>query len=245
MQVTPIKTHKIQYGDLLSDVLDAYILDLQENCIIALTSKIISVLEGRIIDKQGIDKYALIRQEADLLLKTDQNPYNIYLTIKDGILIPSAGIDESNVDDVYVLYPSNAWETTHEIWKNLRAKHGVKNLGVIITDSHTSIMRGGVTGIALGWCGFDPLYSYIGKPDIYGHPLKSTQINIADSLAVSAVFVMGEGNEQTPLALITQIPHITFLNHPPSKEDKENMVIHPEKDLYAPLLGSVKWEKTN
>lgn len=212
---------------------------------VAVTSKVISVIEGRVVNKKDTDKYQLIKQEADLLLKTDRNPYNIYLTIKDGMLIPSAGIDESNVDDVCVLYPSNVWKSAQEIWEYLRTKHKIKNLGIIITDSHTSIMRGGVTGISLGWWGFNSLCSYIGKPDLYDHPLKSTQINIVDSLSVSAVFVMGEGNEQTPLALITQIPHITFLDHPPSQEEKQNIVIHPEEDLYAPLLGSVKWEKTN
>ena len=97
----------------------------------------------------GINKDDLIKQEADLLLKTEENLYNIYLTIKNGLLIPSAGIDESNVDGVYVLYPLDVWHVTERVWRYLLAKHNIETLGVIITDSHTTIMRRGVTGIAL------------------------------------------------------------------------------------------------
>ena len=242
MQIRPIKTHRVEHGESLEDILDQYILDLQERPIVAVTSKIISVCEGRSVGKIGIDKYELIKQESDLLLKTDKNPYNLYLTIKDGLLIPSAGIDESNVDDVYILYPSDVWQSCEKIWQHLRTKHNIKELGIIITDSHTTIMRRGVTGIALSWCGFEPLYSYIGKPDIYERPFKATQINIVDALATSAVFVMGEGREQTPIAIVTNAPHMTFLDKPPSKEQRADIVIKLEEDLYAPLFNSAQWE---
>lgn len=242
MKTISIKTHKILHGELLETILDSYILNLSERSIVAITSKIISVIEGRYVYKKNTDIYQLIKQEADQILKTDLNLYNIYLTIKDGLLIPSAGIDESNVDDVYVLYPYDVWQTAEKIWQYLREKHKIKELGVIITDSHTTIMRRGVTGIALSWCGFNPLYSYIGKLDLCNKPLRVTQINILDSLAVSTVFVMGEGNEQTPMAMITDAPHMTFLDRPPTKKERDSILIKPEEDLYGPLLASGDWE---
>ena len=243
MQIKSVKTHRITHGDSLEALLDKYVLTLEEQSILAVTSKVLSVLEGRYVKKADIDKYELIKQEADLLLKTDQNPYNIFLTIKDGLLIPSAGIDESNVDDVYVLYPAKPWKSAEVIWQYLRTKHKIKELGVLITDSHTTIMRKGVTGIALSWCGFEPLYSYIGKPDLYAQPLKVTQINIVDALATPAVFVMGEGSEQTPMAIITDAPHMVFLDRPPSIAEQKNIIISLEEDLYAPILKAAKWEK--
>jgi len=176
-------------------------------------------------------------------LDTKHNPYNIYLTIKNGILIPSAGIDESNVNDIYVLYPKNVQQTAISIWQYLRKKYYIQNLGVLITDSHTTIMRRGVTGIALGWCGFEPLYSYINKPDIYGKPLRVTQVNILDSLATIAVFAMGEGNEQTPLAIISKAPKISFLDRPPTLQEEKSVIIPMEEDLYGPLLESALWLK--
>lgn len=242
MHIKSIKTHRVTYGDTIEDLLDKYVVPLSENSIVAVTSKIISVMEGRYIKKSDIDKYQLIKQEADFLLQTDKNPYDVYLTIKEGLLIPSAGIDESNVDNVYVLYPSNPWLSVEKIWQYLREKYNIRNLGIIITDSHTTVMRKGVTGIALSWCGFEPLYSYIGKPDLYEQHLKMTQINIVDALTISAVFLMGEGNERTPISVITDAPYMTFLNRAPSPEERASVVISPEEDLYAPLLKGAQWE---
>lgn len=243
MEIKAIKTHRIEFGDSLENILDMYIGTIAEGEIIAITSKIISICQGNFIKKTDISKYDLVRQEADLLLATDKNPYDIYLTIKDGILLPTAGIDESNVNDVYVLLPRDVQDTAKSIWQYLRQKHKISNLGIVITDSHTTIMRSGVTGIALGWCGFKPLYSYIGKPDIYGKNLQVTQVNILDSLATSAVFVMGEGDEQTPFTIISNAPKISFLNRNPNEQEEKSVIISIEEDLYAPLILSAKWLK--
>ena len=243
MYIEAIKTHRIEPKESLEALLDHYILYLLEKDIIVITSKIISICQGRFISKEEISKEVLIRQEADLILETKQNPFDLYLTIKDGILIPSAGIDESNVHGVYILYPQDVQKTAFSLWKYLRKKYSIQNLGILITDSHTTPMRRGVTGIALGWCGFEPLYSYINKPDIYGNPLHVTQVNILDALATSAVFVMGEGNEQTPLSLIRNAPKISFLDRPPTLDEERNIAIPIEEDLYSPLLMSAKWIK--
>jgi putative folate metabolism gamma-glutamate ligase len=244
MQIQTIKTHRIEPYESLEKILEQYFLNIAEEDIVIITSKILSVIEGRIVKKDIISKVDLINQEADYVLESNSNPYNIYLTIKNNILIPSAGIDESNVDDVYVLYPKDIQSKAIFIWEYLRKKFSIERLGIVITDSHTTIMRKGVTGIALGWCGFEPLYSYVNKPDIYGRPLRITQINILDSLASSAVFLMGEGDEQTPLAIIKNAPKISFCNIPPSIEEENSIKISIEEDLYAPLLLSAKWVKT-
>ncbi len=243
MNIVVIKTHRIGYNQSIDQILDQYVTTIAEDCIIAITSKIISICEGRVVKKSTVNKKELIKQEADLVANTTNNPYDISLTIKDHILIPSAGIDESNGDDVYILYPQNIQETTNKIWQYLRTKHNIKNLGIIVTDSHTTPLRRGVTGITLSWCGFQPLYSYIGKPDLYNQPLRVTQINIVDALATAAVFMMGEGNEQTPIAIITNAPKISFLNHPTSMEEKQQITIPMAEDLYAPMLLSMQWEK--
>lgn len=242
MNIKSIKTHPIKKGESIKNVLDNYIKTLNENSILAITSKIISICQGRVMDKDlEIGKDELIKQEADLLLLSEQNPYGIYLTIKNNILIPSAGIDESNGEGVYILYPTNIQEEAYLIWEYLRNKHKLNNVGVIITDSHTTPLRRGVTGITLGWCGFKPLHNYIGKPDIFGQPLRVTQINIIDALATSAVFVMGEGNEQTPIAVIEDAPKIQFSQYPPTKEELMEVTISLEEDIYAPILRSANW----
>lgn len=241
MKVNPCSTHVIQPGENILDVLDAYLTSIEEGTIIAITSKIISVCENRIIKKDAIRKMDLIRQEADAFLESELHN-NLTLTIKHGLLIPAAGIDESNCEESYILYPKNIQADAVRIWEHLRDKHRLKELGVIITDSRTTPLRRGVTGVALGWCGFVPLYNYIGRPDLFGRPLKVTLCNVLDALAVAAVFMMGEGDEQTPIATIRNAPKITFLNRSPSDEEINFLTISMDEDLYAPLLKAVPWK---
>jgi dihydrofolate synthase / folylpolyglutamate synthase len=240
VKTTALRTHRIECKESLHAILDRYVPVLAENSIVVITSKIVSLCQGRVLPKPleadpGF-KEALIQQEADSILKTSNNPYGIYLTLKNNILIPSAGIDESNGDNVYILYPEAIQQVASLAWDQLREKHAIKNLGIIISDSHTTPLRRGVTGIALGWCGFQPLYSYVGKPDLYGHPLRVTHINLLDALATAAVLVMGEGNEQSPLAVIEDAPKITFVDRAPTVDEEKSISIPIEEDLYGPLF---------
>jgi putative folate metabolism gamma-glutamate ligase len=242
MKMNALKTHPIKPDDEILTLLNQYLSTVTEGMIIAITSKIISLCQGRVVPKDSVlSKYALIEKEADAYLREDQSRYNAHLTITNNILIPSAGIDESNGNGHYVLYPLNIQQTAFEIWQHLRKHHQVRELGVIITDSHTVPLRKGVTGITLGWCGFEPLYSYVGKPDIYNKPLQVTQINILDALGASAVFVMGEGCEQTPIAVMEDVPKIQFLSRRPSLEEEQSVHIPLEDDIYAPLLTGADW----
>jgi len=242
MKVSAVKTHPIAVGESLNMILDQYLTSLAEGTIVAITSKIISLCQGRVVPKSAVDnKFELVKREADAHLKEQDNLYGAYLTIKHNVLIPSAGIDESNGDGMYILYPHNSQQVAAEVWRYLRQKHHLNHLGVIITDSHTMPLRKGVTGIALGWCGFEPLYSYVGKPDLFDHPLRVTYINIIDALATSAVFIMGEGAEQTPIALIENTPKVQFVSRSPTQEEEHMTHIPLEEDIYAPLLRSVDW----
>ncbi|MDR2548347.1 MAG: putative folate metabolism gamma-glutamate ligase [Rickettsiales bacterium] len=244
MQVEAIYTHRVECGEALEEVLDCYVLKLlTEEVVLAITSKIISICQKQVVHKTACSKEELIKKEADAIVDADCNPHGIYLTIKDNILIPSAGIDESNGDEVYILYPKDVQKTAISVWNYLRTKHCIKHLGILITDSNIAPMRLGVTGITLGWCGFEPLYSYVGKPDLYSRPLQVTQINLLDALAASAVLVMGEGAEQTPMAIIRNVPKIRFLTRTPTIEEERSVKISVEEDLYSPLFMKARWLK--
>ncbi|WP_225537941.1 coenzyme F420-0:L-glutamate ligase [Wolbachia endosymbiont of Mansonella perstans] len=101
----------------------------------------------------------------------------------------------------------------------------------------------GFTGIALVWCGFEPLYSYVSKPDLYSKPLQVTQINLLDVLAASAVLVMEEGEERTPMAIIRNAPKVCFLTRSPTIEERRSVEMSVEEDLYSPLLMKTRWLK--
>ena len=239
MQVEAVKTRLITSEDSLESILNL-LPELAEEDIVVITSKVISVIQNRWVLKSMIDKHQLILEEADAVLDM-QSRKDFYLTFKGGILIPNAGIDESNSQDYYILYPKKVQTICADSWEYLKVKNNIKKLGVVITDSHTTIMRRGVTGIALSWCGFAPIYSYIGAADLFGRELLVSQVNILDSLATPAVFVMGEGAESTPITIIKDVPRIVFSNSAPTQQELKSIIISLEEDLYGPLLKAGAW----
>jgi len=247
MIVTAIKTEKIvPHSSDLYTILDKYVNTLEEKSILAVTSKIVSICEGRVVkNDKSVDKRTLIHQEADKYLEDPHyyDKYHISLTVKNNLLIASSGIDESNGNGYYVLWPKDPQESAVKIWKYLKTKHHLTYIGVIITDSHTIPLRWGVTGVGLAWSGFKALKSYIDKPDLFDRPFKFENESIIDGLAGSAVAVMGEGDEQTPMAIIKDIPFVEFNQSPPTDEEINNMKISIEDDIYAPLLTAVPWKK--
>lgn len=243
MKITAIKTNKIKANSNLYQILDRYLKKPKENSILAVTSKIVSLCEGNVIPiSEKIDKKELVYEEADYYLPKEKNKYGIILTLKNGLLVPTAGIDESNCDGNYVLWPNDPQKSANQIRKYLRIKYNLRHFGVIITDSKTSPLRWGTTGIGIAYSGFSPLNNYIGKGDIYGRKMKITRANILDGLAVASVLVMGEGSEQTPMAMIDDLYNVKFCDKNPSQKEIENLSISPEDDLYGDLITSVRWK---
>jgi F420-0:gamma-glutamyl ligase len=156
-------------------------------------------------------------------------------------LIPTAGIDESNAHDVYVLWPKDAQATANEIRAYLKARFGVTNAGVLITDSTCQPLRRGTTGIYLAHSGFRALHNYIGQPDLFGRPFAVSQASVAGGLAAAAVLAMGEGTEQTPLALLSDLPAVTFVDADPDEAELTELHIQLDEDLFAPFLTAVEW----
>lgn len=245
MNITAYKTKAVVSGDRLTAILDESLPQLHNGDIVVITSKIVSICQGR-IQKATTDekKYALIRDESQYYIENDATRrYHMALTVTNNILIPNSGIDESNGNAYYILWPEDPQGEAAHIWKHLTKKYNLTTIGVIITDSHTTPLRWGTTGIGIAWCGFQALNSYIGKPDIFGRPLEVTKANILDGFSAAAVLTMGEGNEQTPLAVISDVPFVTFQNRPPTQEETESLVITLDDDLYSPILTSAPWSK--
>ena len=244
MNIRPIKTHKITACDRdLIKILDKYLLKLKEGSILAVTSKIVSITEGRLVKMEDADKDELIRREAQLYLPRDTNPYNVSITITRNMLAATAGIDESNGNGYYILWPKDPQKKVNMVRRYLKKRFHLKKVGVIITDSKTSPLRWGVTSIALAYAGFKPLKDYIGKKDIFERKFEFEKLSIIDSLAGAAAVVMGEGAEQTPLAVITDLPFVEFEDRNPTAQELKKLNISIDEDLYGPFLKNVKWKK--
>jgi F420-0:gamma-glutamyl ligase len=228
----PIQTPIFKIGESVADFVFANAAaDLvRDGMILVITSKIVSLAENRLVAKSSIEKADLIAREAEHHF--GEGGYGCFLTIKHGLFIPSAGIDESNSETgAYILYPEDPFKSAKQIWSDLKTKWKIENLGVILTDSHTTPLRNGVTGIALAHWGFHGVKSLVGEPDLFGRKIQMTFVNIADGLAAGATLLMGEGNERQPLAVIHNAT-VSFVN----EIDPAEIRMPLKDDLYLPFL---------
>src|SRR5690349_17355714 len=130
MKITPIKTHKIQPNENLFAILDKYLPKLQEQTIVAIASKIVGICEGRVvkIEKDKKQKDQLIKQEAEYYLP--KKHFGVTMTINHNMLVANAGIDESNIENAFALWPKDPQKSANKIREYLTKKHNIKNLGV-------------------------------------------------------------------------------------------------------------------
>jgi F420-0:gamma-glutamyl ligase len=242
--VAPIKTDRISAGDAtLLSLLDKYVQAMTENSVLAITSKIVSLCEGRVVPIGSIDKEELVKRESSYYLPGEFGKYGYHFSIVNNSLTSAGGIDESNGDDNYILWPSDAQQTANEVREYLAKRFNLKNVGVIITDSTCTPLRLGTLGAVISHSGFAAIRNYIGKPDLFNRPFEVSRANVALGLAASAVVVMGEGSEQTPLVMLSDLSFVEFQDRNPSDEELAGLLVSREDDLFAPFFDRVDWLK--
>ncbi|PIX31608.1 coenzyme F420-0:L-glutamate ligase [Candidatus Bathyarchaeota archaeon CG_4_8_14_3_um_filter_42_8] len=224
MRLYAVKTRIIKTGDdtveVILESLREQNLNLENNDVLAITSKIIACAEGRIVKlsdvkpsdraKELAKQFSLQPEFAELILCEADKIYGgvekAVLTLKNGILTANAGIDNKNAPKDYaVLWPNDAQKWATRIREEIKRKTG-KHVAVLIVDSGLIPLRMGTTGLALAVAGFKPVKDCRGDKDIYGKPLIITRHAIADNLASAAHLLMGEAAEKTPVVLIKDAP---------------------------------------
>lgn len=245
MIVKPIKTRKVTAGSSsLLELLDEYLKNLEERSVVAITSKVVAICEGRVIPVGKADKNELVKQEADYYLPAHMSKYDFSFTITHNTLIPVAGIDLSNGNGNYVLWPKDPQKTANEMRHYLVKRFGLKKVGVILTDSTARPLHYGTEGVGISYSGFAPSNNYVGQPDLFGRKLEVSISNVLDALASAAVAVMGEGSEQTPIAVIEDVAFVRFQDHDPTREELEGFYLsHMKDDLFEPFLKNMGWKK--
>lgn len=220
MRLFAVKTRIIKMSENPVEVilksLQEQNLQLEDNDILAITSKIISYAENRVLRLSGVkpsekakelaQKFSLQPEFAELILREADKIYGgvekAVLTLKNGILTANAGIDNKNAPVGFaVLWPSNAEKWAMHIREEIKRRIG-KKVAVLIIDSSLIPLRIGTVGLALAVAGFKPIRDCRGEKDIYGKPLVITRHAVADNLASAAHLLMGEAAEQTPIVLI-------------------------------------------
>jgi coenzyme F420-0:L-glutamate ligase/coenzyme F420-1:gamma-L-glutamate ligase len=219
----------IKGGDDLTNVilqgLAASEVELQPGDVIVLAQKIVSKAEGRQIALKSVtpsprarelaavvDKdprlVELILGESTEVLRT--RPGVIVVAHRLGLVLANAGIDQSNVGqqggEQALLLPLDPNQSCARLRETLRQRSGV-DVAVVIIDSIGRAWRNGTIGTAIGVSGLPGLLDMRGNPDLFGRPLKTTEVGLADEVAAAASLVMGQASEGRPVVLVRGIPY--------------------------------------
>ncbi|MBX5327863.1 MAG: coenzyme F420-0:L-glutamate ligase [Candidatus Bathyarchaeota archaeon] len=224
MRLYAIKIELVKTGDNLVDItleaLKKQNLELEDNDVLAITSKILSYAQNRLVNLNDIKpsekakklakRFSLQPEFAELVLREADKIYGgvekAVLTLKNGVLTANAGIDNKNAPKNHVvLWPKNPQEWAKNVKEEIMRRTG-KQVAVLIVDSGLAPLRKGTEGLALAVAGFKPVIDRRGEKDVYGKPLVITHHAVADDLASAAHLLMGEVSEKTPIVLIKDAP---------------------------------------
>ncbi|MDE6432489.1 MAG: coenzyme F420-0:L-glutamate ligase [Opitutales bacterium] len=217
--------------DDLFSVLDESVSGLTDGDILLIASKVLAIHQGRCIKKGEVDKLNIIQQEADVVFGPVADPC---VTIKDRAFVPNSGVDESNGCGYYILWPRDVGDLLSEIHSFLCKKNRIKNLGILSVDSRVLPMRTGTVGISQASFGFVPVSSCIGEKDLFGRPMRISQVNIADCLAGISPLLMGEGSESCPFIVARGVAGVQFYLK------AGDLSISSEQDLFSQFLENKK-----
>ncbi len=214
--VAPVQQAAFDLYATIAEALQANDETLQDGDVLAVSSKYTAISEGRVITLADVvvtpeaaalaERYHMNPTIAQLVLQEADHIFGgihgFFLTAKEGIISPNAGLDRSNIPNGYaVLFPEHPYQSAAAIRREMRQRLNV-DIGVILTDSWLMPGRLGTSGVALATAGFRPIQDERGKNDLFGNPMQVTQRGIADSICVCAQMVMGERDEATPLAIV-------------------------------------------
>lgn len=189
--------------DLLSILVNALTSIAPRNAdVLVVTHKIVSKAEGRVVDIVGDPddfKRRLVEAEASEIVRRRGNL--IIAETKHGFICANAGVDRSNADDgTMILLPEDPDRSARRIKKRIDHAFGV-GIAVVISDTFGRPWRRGLTDVAIGVAGMNPILDLVGTRDWTGKTLDVTEVSIADELASAADLVMGKASG-VPAALI-------------------------------------------
>jgi coenzyme F420-0:L-glutamate ligase/coenzyme F420-1:gamma-L-glutamate ligase len=196
---------EVRPGDDLADLvvraLEHASLTADDGDLLVVTSKVVSKSEGRVVAFDGTDddKRRLIEGEAVRVLRRRGT---LFITeTRHGFVNANAGVDLSNTDDgTAVLLPDDPDRSARGLRASLRHRLGV-SLAVVITDTFGRAWRNGVTDVAIGVAGLQPILDLRGTVDANGRLLEATEIAVADEIAGAAHLVLHKA-AGTPFALL-------------------------------------------
>jgi coenzyme F420-0:L-glutamate ligase/coenzyme F420-1:gamma-L-glutamate ligase len=217
-QETPLEA-----GDLL--VVSQKIVSKTEGRMVRLGSVVPSREATQIADEIGRDPRlveVILRESRRVVRKA---PGVLIVETQHGWICANAGVDQSNVDaETACLLPEDSDRSARQLREGLRELTG-HDLGIIIADTFGRPWREGLTNVAIGVAGLEPIRSYLGEKDPAGYVLQATLLAVADELASAAEPVMGK-LDRIPVVIIRG------LDWPRGETGSRALIRDPARDLF-------------
>jgi coenzyme F420-0:L-glutamate ligase/coenzyme F420-1:gamma-L-glutamate ligase len=199
--------------------------------IVAVTQKIVSKAEGRIVSEREAPRSAWVEREAVRVVAARDDV--VITQTRHGFVCANAGVDASNVESgLLTLLPEDPDGSAERLRKGLSEAAG-GDVGVVVTDTFGRPWRRGVVNVAIGCAGLAALVDLRGTADHTGRTLETTVVALADEVAAASGLVMGKA-ARIPAAIVRGLDLTPVPAGPAS-----DIVRPPEEDLFreSPLVS--------
>ncbi|MFM7719461.1 MAG: coenzyme F420-0:L-glutamate ligase, partial [Actinomycetota bacterium] len=191
LEVRPIEgLPEVAPGDDLAALLAAQLDGARDGDVVAVTQKIVSKAEGRVVPEGDLGRAGWVARETTRVVARRGDL--VIAETRHGLVCANAGVDASNVAPGFLtLLPEDPDASAERIRDGLRRALGV-DLGVVVTDTFGRAWRDGVVNVAIGCAGLPALVDLRGTPDHAGRELEATVVALADEVAAASGLVMGK-----------------------------------------------------
>jgi coenzyme F420-0:L-glutamate ligase/coenzyme F420-1:gamma-L-glutamate ligase len=232
VEVLPLEgLPEIREGDDLAALLAPLLAGARPGDVVAVTQKIVSKAEGRVVPDEGEGRGAWVARETRRVLARRDDL--VIAETRHGFVCANAGVDASNVAPGFLtLLPEDPDASAERIRAGLRERLGL-DLAVVVTDTFGRAWREGVVNVAIGCAGIASLVDLRGTTDHVGRELEATVVALADEIAAASGLVMGKA-ARVPAALVRGVDAT-----PAPPAPARVLVRTPEGDLFreSPLLS--------
>ncbi|MBA3426086.1 MAG: coenzyme F420-0:L-glutamate ligase [Rubrobacteraceae bacterium] len=244
IEILPVRgVPEIRPGDDLADIIvRAAGNGLRAGDILVVTHKIVSKAEGRLVDLRGVEPSALAKRFA---AEYDKDARQIEVVLREsrrivrmgrgviisethhGFVCANAGVDASNVPgaESVCLLPVDPDASARRLRERI-AQLTDLDLPVIVSDSFGRAWRFGITDVAVGVSGMEPLADYRGGEDPHGNPLEASVLAVADEITAAAELVMGK-TDGVPVAIVRGYGY-----RQDDRGSGRDLLMPPERDMF-------------
>ena len=175
-------------------------MGVRDGDVVAVTQKIVSKAEGRVVPDDGDGRSAWVSRETRRVVARRGDL--IIAETHHGFVCANAGVDASNVEEGFVsLLPVDPDASAEALRASLAEALGLSRLAVVITDTFGRPWRNGLVNVAIGCAGLPALVDLRGRADHHGRELEVTVVALADEVAAASGLVMGK-SARVPVALV-------------------------------------------